>query len=140
MIKNYLFDLDGTLLPLDEELFVKKYFELLAQKFHEIGLDPEVMIKRLWSGTKNMILNDGSKTNEDVFWDIFLPEHEDKEEIKIALEKFYQNEFDAVKTSTQPSHISRIVIDILKSRDKTIVLATNPIFPAVATKKRIELE
>ena len=138
MIKNYLFDLDGTLLPLDEELFVKKYFELLAQKFHEIGLDPEVMIKRLWAGTKNMILNDGSKTNEDVFWDIFLPEHEDKEEIKKALEKFYQNEFDAVKTSTQPSHISRIIIDTLKSRDKTIVLATNPIFPAVATNRRID--
>ncbi len=138
MIKNYLFDLDGTLLPLDEENFIKKYFHLLGQKFYEIGLDPETMIKRLWVGTKNMIQNEGLKTNEEVFWDAFLPEQEDKEEIKKALEKFYQNEFEAVKTSTNPSYVSKTIIEILKERGKTIVLATNPIFPFVATKKRIE--
>jgi phosphoglycolate phosphatase-like HAD superfamily hydrolase len=73
MYKNYLFDLDGTLLPLDEELFVKTYFSQLAKKFHELKLDPEKMIKKLWSGTNAMIMNDGSKTNETVFWEIFQP-------------------------------------------------------------------
>ena len=31
-VKTVLFDLDGTLLPMDQELFVKTYFKLLAVK------------------------------------------------------------------------------------------------------------
>ncbi|MBN2836147.1 MAG: HAD family hydrolase [Candidatus Delongbacteria bacterium] len=138
MLKNYLFDLDGTLLPLDEEAFIKKYFSLLGNKFAELGLDPERMIKRLWLGTKAMIENNGQKTNEDVFWDTFYPESPNHEALKKALELFYQNEFEAVKSTTMPSDISQKIIETLKKRNKTIVLATNPIFPLVATKKRIE--
>ena len=32
MIKAVLFDLDGTLLPMDEEIFIKDYFERLSKK------------------------------------------------------------------------------------------------------------
>jgi FMN phosphatase YigB (HAD superfamily) len=138
MLKNYLFDLDGTLLPLDEEQFIKKYFGLLAKKFAELKLDPEVMIKRLWLGTKAMIENDGIKTNEEVFWDKFHPEKSNRKELKLALESFYQNEFEQVKSSTTPTTISNEIISVLISQDKNVVLATNPIFPLVATKKRME--
>ncbi|MDT8337205.1 MAG: HAD family hydrolase [Candidatus Izemoplasmatales bacterium] len=138
MPKNYLFDLDGTLLPLDEEAFIKKYFGLLGNKFAELGLNPETMIKRLWLGTKTMIENTGQNTNEDVFWEVFYPENSDHETLKKALEQFYQNEFDDVKSTTRPSEASKKIIEILKNRGKTIVLATNPIFPLVATKKRIK--
>ena len=49
MYKNYLFDLDGTLLPLDEENFVKHYFALLGKKLASLGYNPEEMIKLLKS-------------------------------------------------------------------------------------------
>ena len=32
MIKAILFDLDGTLLPMDQDTFIKAYFGLLAKK------------------------------------------------------------------------------------------------------------
>ena len=32
MIKTILFDLDGTLLPMDQEVFTKSYFAELAKK------------------------------------------------------------------------------------------------------------
>jgi FMN phosphatase YigB (HAD superfamily) len=137
MIKNYLFDLDGTLLPLDEELFIKHYFGLLAQKFMELKLNPEVMIKKLWAGTKAMIENDGKYTNEKVFWDTFYPEALNQDELKNALEEFYLTTFEDVKISSSLSPYSKKIIDLLKQRDKNIVLATNPVFPLVATKKRI---
>lgn len=137
MIKNYLFDLDGTLLPLDEELFIKHYFGLLAQKFIELELNPETMIKKLWVGTKAMIDNDGKKTNEQVFWEKFFPEAENQEEVKSALENFYMTTFEDVKISANKSDYSLKIIDLLKKRSKNIVLATNPVFPLIATKKRI---
>ena len=31
-VKAVLFDLDGTLLPMDQDLFTKTYFKLLAKK------------------------------------------------------------------------------------------------------------
>ena len=137
MYKNYLFDLDGTLLPLDEEVFIKKYFGHLAEKFVELNLDPDLMIKRLWMGTKAMIENKGFKSNEEVFWEIFYPEEEDQDKIKKSLELFYMNEFENVKKSTKPSPIANEIVKILKSKGKNIVLATNPIFPQVATEKRL---
>ncbi|MFA7075822.1 MAG: HAD family hydrolase [Candidatus Izemoplasmatales bacterium] len=138
MLKNYLFDLDGTLLPLNEELFVKQYFNQLGLKFVELGLNPQEMIQNLWLGTKAMIENNGSKTNEEIFWDKFYPNNDKKEQIKEALELFYQNEFEVVKSSSKPTELSLKIIELLKSRGKNIVLATNPIFPFVATKKRME--
>ena len=44
-ITTVLFDLDGTLLPMDQEIFIKKYFGLLAQKLAPHGYDPEKLIQ-----------------------------------------------------------------------------------------------
>ena len=41
MIKAVLFDLDGTLLPMDEEIFIKDYFEGLTKKISPHGYDPD---------------------------------------------------------------------------------------------------
>jgi len=138
MYKNILFDLDGTLLPLDEELFLKKYISLLGKKFYELGLNPQLMIERLWAGTSAMVKNDGKQSNEDVFWNIFYPDKDKQEDLKKRLEGFYQNEFDGVYESTKPSIFSKKIIEGLKKQGKRIFLLTNPIFPLVATKKRIE--
>jgi len=138
MIKNYLFDLDGTLLPLDEEAFVKKYFGFLAEKFAQLGLDPEMMIKRLWLGTRAMIENTGKVTNEVVFWEIFHPEENNRDVLKKHLEDFYRTEFAKVIESAKPSKHAKEIIDDLKKKGKKIILASNPIFPSIATHQRIK--
>ena len=71
MIKTVLFDLDGTLLPMDQDVFVKAYFKRLAEKLAPHGYDPKKLIDGIWAGTAAMIKNDGSHTNEEVFWDCF---------------------------------------------------------------------
>lgn len=70
-MNTVLFDLDGTLLPMDQEAFIRLYFGALTQKFEPYGFDPQKLIQGLWAGMKAMQENDGSKTNEDVFWQAF---------------------------------------------------------------------
>ena len=67
-ITTVLFDLDGTLLPMDQDVFVKDYFSRIAAKVAPAGYDPKQLIDTIWRGTAAMVKNDGSKTNEEAFW------------------------------------------------------------------------
>ena len=70
-IKAVLFDLDGTLLPMDQDIFVKAYFKGLATKLAPLGYDPQLLIKGIYAGTQAMVENNGDATNEEVFWKVF---------------------------------------------------------------------
>ena len=39
MLKAILFDLDGTLLPMDQDTFVNAYFTEILKKFVQLGYD-----------------------------------------------------------------------------------------------------
>ena len=67
-LTTVLFDLDGTLLPMDQEEFTRGYFGLLTQKAAPRGYDPKQLVDGIWAGTAAMVKNDGSQTNEAVFW------------------------------------------------------------------------
>ena len=62
MIKMILFDLDGTLLPMDQEIFTKKYFKRLAAKLAPYGYEPQKLIDSIWAGTAAMVKNDAVPT------------------------------------------------------------------------------
>ena len=70
-IKAVLFDLDGTLLPMDQGEFLKLYFGEMAKKMAPMGYDPKALIDAIWQSTGAMIGNDGSKPNGQAFWDHF---------------------------------------------------------------------
>ena len=71
-ITTVLFDLDGTLLPMDQELFTKIYFKNLAARLAPLGYEPEKLIDTIWKGTYAMYTNTGETTNEEAFWKVFL--------------------------------------------------------------------
>ena len=137
-LKAVFFDLDGTLLPMDQDAFVKSYFSRLAQKMVPYGFDPQILVKGIWAGTAAMVKNDGSSTNEERFWQVFptvcgeaVLSH------KETLEDFYRNEFQNVKDDCGYSPEAAQVISLVKQFGWTPVLATNPIFPAIATQSRV---
>lgn len=63
MIDTILFDLDGTLLPMDQDVFLKAYMGQLAQSLAQHGYEPKKLVQSVWAGTEAMIRNDGSVTN-----------------------------------------------------------------------------
>ena len=68
MLKAVFFDLDGTLLPMDEEKFTNLYFHLISEAVKDRGYEPQKLIDTIWQGTKLMYKNDGNQTNEEEFW------------------------------------------------------------------------
>jgi len=97
-IKAVLFDLDGTLLPMDQKDFMNLYFKSLSAKLVPHGYEPKKLIDSVWAGTVAMVKNSGNKTNEEAFWDYFSTVYEQdvKKDIPI-FDDFYRNEFIEVK-------------------------------------------
>ena len=137
-IKAILFDLDGTLLPMDQEQFIKAYFGGLVIKLLPHGYDAEKLPKAIWLSTGAMIENDGRATNEEIFWQTFAHVYgRNAREDEPLFERFYVEDFDKVSAVTTPNPAVPELISRLKADGYRIALATNPVFPAIATKKRM---
>lgn len=138
-MKAVLFDLDGTLLPMNQEEFTSTYFKLLSKAMEKYGYSPEHMMKAVWTGTKAMVLNDGSSTNEETFWREFGKLFDrDVRADEPLFSAFYENEFEGARACCGFTEDAKKLVDEAKSMGYRVVLATNPLFPAIATEKRME--
>ena len=138
MITTVLFDLDGTLLPMELDQFLENYFGLLTKKLSAHGYDSKKVTDGLWEGLMAMIRNDGSRTNETVFFDAFCKETGRDARSDISLfEEFYRNEFQGAKSSCGLDPKAVETVAAVKARGLRVVLATSPLYPAVATQQRI---
>ena len=138
-IKAVLFDLDGTLLSMDQDNFIKTYMGALTKYHASRGYDPDLFMKAVWKGTGAMVANDGSALNEDVFWDTFSKVFNgiDAREDEPYFDKFYREVFDTVSVVRTLDARSAEIVNYVKEKGLRPILATNPLFPAIATEKRI---
>ena len=133
-----LFDLDGTLLPMDQDVFAKHYFGLLARKVAPLGYAPDQLVKVIWSGIAAMVKNDGSCTNEEAFWRFFTGIYGEKAlKDKPVFDAFYTNEFNQAQAACGFAPEAAALVCSLREKGFRVVLATNPLFPAPATQNRI---
>lgn len=139
MIKTVLFDLDGTLLPLEQEEFAHEYFKSLSMRIGNL-IDPKKFIQQLLSSTEAMVRNrDKNKTNQQVFFEDFMPNIGVAAEVLVPVfDDFYENDFVRIKPVTKPSTAARQAVNAVTGLGLDIVLATNPIFPLNAVKQRIQ--
>lgn len=139
MIKAFLFDLDGTLLPMDTDEFTKAYVGNLAKRMKVHGMDPQKVALGLMEGVKVMVKNDGLKTNEERFWDNFDKINGINHELYTPyFDEFYERHFVEAKSTCGYNPWSKEVIRILKEKGYRLILATNPLFPKAATYQRVE--
>lgn len=138
VIKAVLFDLDGTLLPMDYDAFAKKYFGLLAAKMASMGYEAAGIIDNVLKGTAAMMKNDGSRTNEEVFWNSFADAYGDRVwQDKDEINSFYVADFDKAREVCGFTDKAKQVVEMVKASGRMAVLATNPLFPEIATRKRM---
>ncbi|QDR81031.1 HAD family hydrolase [Sporomusa termitida] len=139
MIKSVLFDLDGTLLPLNQDLFLQAYLNQLGARVANVA-DPKKFIKQLLASTAVMISSrDEAKTNQQVFFEDFLPNIGVAPEVLLpVIDNFYETEFVLVKPTTKTSSDARRAVMAVAELGLDVVIATNPIFPLNAIRQRLD--
>jgi len=133
-----LFDLDGTLLPMDTDAFIGLYAGLMGKKLVPLGYDKEGLMKAIWGGVAAMVRNDGSRLNEAVFWDCFrgvFGAMADRD--RPVIDDFYRDDFPGVRAACGSTPMAKATLEKCRELGLRVALATNPVFPAVATYQRI---
>ncbi len=139
MLKAVFFDLDGTLLPMQEEEFIKTYINLLTSKAEKIGYEKKELVSVLFQGLNAMYKNDGKVTNEELFWNIFSDHYgQEKLKDKPFFDDFYKYDFKNVKPVCKENPLARKIVDYVKLNNIKCILATNPVLPGIATFTRMK--
>lgn len=133
-----LFDLDGTLLPMELEPFAKIYIGALAKELAPFGLTPEKLFKPFWAATKAMMVNTTGKLNADVFWETFSGLTGVKREaVEPVCDAFYNTGFQAARAATRENPLAKEAVRLAREKADKVVLATNPLFPMAGQKTRL---
>ena len=137
-IKAILFDLDGTLLPMDQDAFVAAYLGGLIKLLSPIGYEPKDVHTALLASTRAMMTNDGKITNEERFWQSFSAVlGEDIRNHSEHFDRFYKEEFDKIKSTCGYNPRAKEIVELARSSGARVILATSPLFPGVATETRM---
>lgn len=138
-ITTVLFDLDGTLLPMELDSFIKAYFTSISEYLAPHGYDPKLLAHAVWQGFATTLANDGTKPNEDLFWEGFsLSLGKDARADEQLFRSYYESRFDDVGASCGKTEHAKEIVSLVKAKGLTPVLATNPVYPMIATEHRIK--
>lgn len=138
MVKTLLFDLDGTLLNVDMDVFLPAYLKTLAPRAAS-ALPPRQFVTDLLAATEVMAKNQNpAKTNQEVFVaDFFARTGLDPEQWMPVFDDFYRTDFHQLRPLTSPNPVARPLVEAALARGYEVVIATNPVFPRVAIEARL---
>lgn len=138
-MKAVLFDLDGTLLPVDTLGFVSRYFEAVSRRFAPL-LPPDRFQRLLWEAVTVMVQTEHPReTNQEVFVRAF---HElsglHPDEFMPVFQRFYEEDFPLLRDGIPSNPKAVEVVELSRQLGYKVVLATNPVYPAAAIIQRLE--
>jgi FMN phosphatase YigB (HAD superfamily) len=137
MINTILFDLDGTLLPMDFDQFMEHYFYHMGRHF-DGWIEPKTLAKAILEATEVMITTNDGRSNSDIFMEHFATLIDgDIKQYEEHFGKYYETLFAHVQASTYPSNEMIEAVQLLTEKGYELVVATNPLFPYRANVHRL---
>lgn len=138
MKMTLMIDLDGTLLGNDIDRFQKQYLSALSTYLVD-QIDSKLMLQALMIGIRGMVSNNSAKnTLEETFDHIFYPSvNRSKAELNDIINRFYVEEFPKLEYLTTKENEAINFIQKVMELGMDVVIATNPLFPKLATQHRV---
>jgi FMN phosphatase YigB (HAD superfamily) len=140
MIRGILFDLDGTLLDINLQQFLGRYFAALHDATLSFATPEEasVIMDAVQSGTRAMMDAHPGSTNAEVFAREFkaisgIP----FEDVRDVYDRFYDEVFPTLIDGAGPIVGARRALETARDLGLKIAIATNPIFPRAAVAHRL---
>lgn len=132
-----LIDLDDTLLPDSTEKFLPVYLSALAQHL-DLGESKKVVETLFWATQEALAKPKIDQTLKETFDSLFFPAlgtSVDAQQEKINI--FYKDHFPKLSPIDQPDPDAIELVQNALDRGYRVAIATNPIFPKVATYERM---
>lgn len=137
-MKAVFFDLDGTLLCVEIYSYMEEYTRKVARKF--AVHDPKAFTKKFMEASVALMQCDGSKLCSEAFWEAWCKEFgkEDYAADEAVFEDFYENEWKELREPFIKYNPDAVrAVEICREKGLKVILATNPVFPPIATNERM---
>lgn len=141
------FDLDGTLLPMELDEFIRSYFARIATFAGKHGLDEKRFMDAFQRGAHAMGHHDDGALNSDTFWNTFeriycegMTEQQTAETLELAhsvADEFYEDDFGHIGDGFAANPTSAKVVKMLADKGYPLALTTMPMFPRRAVEHRL---
>lgn len=140
MFEAILFDLDGTLLEINMEIFLQHYFAEMMKKAQESGYqDVKRLVALVYQATDGMIADCSDTLNEAAFMQRFLAEWTyPEQEMRSFFDDFYSQAYPRLKPYCRPLPGIPELMSRIFARGYKVVIATNAVFPLTAIQQRMD--
>ena len=137
-IKALLIDFDNTLVLFNEDEFLLTYAKLAYPYFTD-HYDESTFLQKLLQSTLFEIHNDGKQLNVEAFTNHFIADTPalTYEECYKRFHTFYTETFHQLGNTVQVVPHGRTLLEQTIDAGVQVVIATNPIFPELATRIRL---
>ncbi len=136
-VQAVLFDLDGTLLDIDIDVFMARYLRALTE-YTESFYPGDGLMEAIFLGTEAMMGEHPGTTNREEFYRVILERTGiDLNEHWGVFERFYRERFDGLRGDAGPGAGAREALDAALDLGLKVAIATNPMFPRAAVERRL---
>lgn len=137
-MKAVLFDLDGTLLPMQTQAFLDAYLPGISACCPRY-LDPKTAHHAIMAATFAMIENqDANKTCQETFRDCFIQTTGlSWQEVESDFLRYYQEDFGKLGKLFPADVRAAKIVKRVRQKGWKAILATNPLFPTIAVHQRL---
>lgn len=137
-IRAVLFDLDGTLIDVDMQLFIPAYLRRLAERLAPHA-DPKRAERTLRAAVMAMLGDTSGESSLETLLRATLAEQLQLEWpiYQAALADYCSNDLEELRPLVRPHPLARELVEACLVRGWRVVLATNPIFPRAVVDARL---